>query len=143
MTVGARRNPEARRRRQLRQRQRVLPQVQALGEELVEKFPQAFFREPTQVQPLKKGIAKDIRVTFSSRSYVLHSALHFYMTRPAYLRALAEGRPRIDLSGQCVESVSPEEQQQAREQLKARKRHQRRRPLQQPAMPPHTLAESI
>ncbi len=142
MTVGARRNPEARRRRQLRQRQRVLPQVQALGEELVEEFPQAFFREPAQVQPLKKGIAKDIRATFSPSSYVLHSALHFYMTRPAYLRALAEGRPRIDLAGQCVESVSPEEQEQAREQLKARKHYPRRKPLQQSATPLHTVAES-
>jgi sRNA-binding protein len=127
MTVGARRNSEARRRRRLRQRQRMLPHIHALRAELFDTFPQVFFREPAQVQPLKKGIAQDIRAVLSASSYVVHGALHWYMEQTAYLRALAEGRPRIDLLGQGVGSVSPAEKEQAIAQLKARQQRRRRK----------------
>jgi sRNA-binding protein len=139
MSAKTTRSPEARRRRQREQRQRLFPLVHALGEELVAKFPHTFFREPAQVQPLKKGIAQDLRAMFSCSGQVLHGVLHFYTTRPAYLRALAAGRPRIDLSGQCAGSVSPEEQQEAMDQLKARQRPRRGKKPHQPA----TLAAEV
>jgi hypothetical protein len=108
MTVGARRNPEARWRRRLRHRQCMLPHRHALGAALFDTFPQAFFREPAQVQPLKKSIAKDSRAVLSAGAYVGHGALHWYMEQTAYLRALAEGRPRIDFSGRGWAACLPQ-----------------------------------
>src|SRR5712691_2056039 len=133
--MGTKMTPEARRRKRLR----LLPTMHAVHEELYTTFPQAFFREPDQVQPLKKGITQDMRAVLSHSSYVLHGAVHCYTTRPAYLRAVAEGRPRIDLSGQCAGSVSPEEQEEARARLKARKHPQRGKKPQ----PPATLAAEV
>jgi sRNA-binding protein len=70
------RNSEVRQRRRLRQRQHMLPHIHALSAALFDTFPQAFFHEPAQVQPLKKGITQDICAVLSARYYVVHEALH-------------------------------------------------------------------
>ncbi len=118
--MGSKRSPEARRRR----RQRVLPQMQKVYEELFEKFPNTFFRDLAEIRPLKKGIYHDIRGTLPVSSRILHGAIGLYTQRQPYLRALADGKDRIDLSGKSIEPVTEEERQHALALLKTKRRGQ-------------------
>ncbi len=118
--MGSKRSSEARRRR----RQRVLPQMQKVYEELFEKFPNTFFRDLAEIRPLKKGIYHDIRGTLPVSSRILHGAIGLYTQRQPYLRALADGKDRIDLSGKSVEPVTEEERQHALALLKTKRRGQ-------------------
>ncbi len=107
--MGSKRSSEARRRR----RQRVLPQIEKVYEELFEKFPNTFFRDSAEIRPLKKGIYHDIRGTLAVSSRILHGAIGLYTQRRPYSRALVDGKDRIDLSGKSVEPVTEEERQHA------------------------------
>ena len=118
--MGSKRSSEARRRR----RQRVLPQMQKVYEELFEKFPNTFFRDLAEIRPLKKGIYHEIRGTLPVSSRILHGAIGLYTQRQPYLRALADGKDRIDLSGKSVEPVTEEERQHALALLKTKRRGQ-------------------
>ncbi len=118
--MGSKRSSEARRRR----RQRVLPQLEKVYEELFEKFPNTFFRDLAEIRPLKKGIYHDIRGTLPVSSRILHGAIGLYTQRQPYLRALADGKDRIDLSGKSVEPVTEEERQHALALLKTKRRGQ-------------------
>jgi sRNA-binding protein len=130
--MAATQNPETRRRKRWNQRQRALPQIEALYEELHQRFPNTFFREPEKISPLKKGIYHDIKAAFPPGTFntrVLDWTLHRYSYRYVYVRAVAAGKPRIDLSGNPVGVVTEDEQQQAVERLKTWRR-QRRKPRQ-------------
>ncbi len=118
--MGSKRSSEARRRR----RQRVLPQLEKVYEELFEKFPNTFFRDLAEIRPLKKGIYQDIRGTLPVSSRILHGAIGLYTQRQPYLRALADGKDRIDLSGKSVEPVTEEERQHALALLKTKRKGQ-------------------
>ena len=112
---------EAQRRKRQNQQQRALPQIEALHEELYQRFPDTFFREPEKISPLKKGIYHDIKEAFPTGTFstrVLNWTLNRYSRHDAYLRALAGGKPRIDLSGNPVDVVTEDEQQWAIERLK-------------------------
>ncbi len=109
-------NPEARRRRRWNQYQRALPQIQALYDELHQRFPQTFFREADKVVPLKKGMHRELSAVYADSPYtarVIRGALNRYARRYAYLQALAAGKPRIDLAGETVDTVTEDEQQMA------------------------------
>ncbi len=117
--------PEAQRRKRRRQYQRALPQIEALYEELHQRFPNTFFREPAKVSPLKKGIYHDIKDAFSDSTYntrIIDWTLNRYTRRYSYLQALGAGKPRIDLSGNPTGIVTEEEQQEAIAQLKTQRR---------------------
>jgi sRNA-binding protein len=106
----------AKRRRQRRQqRTRFKPQTDALYDELYQRYPQTFVRDPEKVHPLKIGISHDLRTETPRR--VLHYALQRYTTRPAYLRALIARKPRVDLCGQAVGTVTDEEREAAKAHL--------------------------
>ncbi len=76
-------------------------------EQLARLYPQLF---GAAFQPLKRGIFQDLLQThpdaFDSVSLKAALAQHTRSTR--YLVAVAEGRPRLDLSGQAVEPMAPE-----------------------------------
>jgi len=120
--MGSTKNLAARRRLRQRQYQRLLPQMRAVYKELLERFPHAFVRDPTAIRPLHKDVTQDIRAVLPYKSRVLHGAINLYMSQRAYVRAMAEGKPRIDLSGHEVEIVTEEGREQARTQLKTMSR---------------------
>ena len=103
------------RRKRQRQYARLRPQIDALYDELHQRYPQTFVRAPEKVHPLKIGISHDLRTETPRR--VLHYALQRYTTRPAYLRALIARKPRVDLCGQAVGTVTDEEREAAKAHL--------------------------
>jgi sRNA-binding protein len=86
--------------------------------ELVAAFPLAFSTEPEQVRPLGIGIKQRIyeRCTLSHRD--IGAALRCYTGRVAYLLAIVEGTPRIDLDGAPNGTVSANEATHAAEQIR-------------------------
>ncbi len=120
------RSPEAASRKRQRQNQRLQPRVEALYDELLQRFPQTFFRAPQQIHPLKIGIFQELCDQFSTPRRMLHRVIWRYTHQRAYLQALAEGKPRLDLSGQAVETVT--EAQRAQAQARLNQKPNRRRP---------------
>ena len=123
--MGSTKNSEALRRQRQNQQQRALPQIQALYEELHQRFPHTFFREPIQVSPLKKGTYQELKAVLADSPYnarVISWALNRYTRRYGYIRAVAVGKPRIDLSGNPAGVVTEDEQQEARAQITAKRR---------------------
>ena len=116
---------KAQRKRQ-RQYERFLPQINALYDDLYQRYPQTFVRDPEQMHPLKIGIGHDLRACIETSSRVLNYALRRYTTRPAYLRSLIAQKPRLDLCGQAVGTVTHDEREAAKAQLNQWKK--RRRP---------------
>jgi sRNA-binding protein len=114
------------RRKRQRQRARLKPQIDALYDELHQRYPQTFIRDPGKMHPLKIGIAHDLRACVDTPKCVLNYALRHYITKPAYLRALVARKPRLDLCGQAVGTVTDEEREAAKAQL--RQWEKRRRP---------------
>ena len=120
-------------RKRQRRYARLLPQIDALSDDLYQRYPQTFFRDPEKMHPLKIGIAHDLRACVETPWRVLHYALRRYTTRPAYLRSLIAQKPRLDLCGQAVGTVTHDEREVAkaylsqwekRRQLKASRRQQ-------------------
>ncbi len=123
--MGSTKNPEALRRQRQNQQQRALPQIQALYDELHQRFPHTFFREPIQVSPLKKGTYQELKAVLADSPYnarVISWALNRYTRRYGYIRAVAVGKPRIDLSGNPAGVVTEDEQHEARAQITAKRR---------------------
>jgi hypothetical protein len=82
---------------------------------LVERYPAAF----TELRPLKVGIKKDVRAEIPSISrQALHGFFKKYCNSPAYLRLLAEGTSRFDLSGNVAGAVTPAQAEKAAELLR-------------------------
>jgi sRNA-binding protein len=133
------RNPEAERRRRQRQYQRLQPQIDAFYDEVFRRFPQTFFRAPQDVQPLKIGIFPELCDRIDAPRQVLKHVIRRYTRQRAYLQALAAGKPRLDLSGQAVETVSDSHRAHAQERLN-RKLNQRRASRQRKAA--HTAHEA-
>ena len=79
--------------------------------QLAERYPACFnWQNP---QPLKRGIHRELMATDFQDSGMkladLKRAMARYCNRPRYLKALRAGVPRIDLQGQPVGVVTPEE----------------------------------
>ena len=77
---------------------------------MAQVFPQTFFTNPKQVQPLKLNLHRDLYTVLPAglSSRQVQRFLWWYVNRSVYQRALAEGRGRIDLSGAVVDSDIPE-----------------------------------
>ena len=86
-------------RKRRRQHERFLPQINALYDDLHQRYPRTFVRDPEQIHPLKIGIGHDLRACVEALPRVLNYALRRYTTRPAYLRSLIAQKPRLDLCG--------------------------------------------
>jgi sRNA-binding protein len=141
--VASKRKPEAERRKRQRLYQRLRPQIDALYDELHQQYPQTFFRDPEKIHPLKIGIDHDLRERIMALKRVLHYCMQRYTTQPAYLRALIAQKPRLDLSGQAVGTVSDDERESAQERLSQRwerrwPKASRSRQAGQERVPPHT-----
>jgi sRNA-binding protein len=72
-------------------------------------FPHTFFADPTQVQPLKIDIDRDLEAVLPAgiQPSQLGRFLAWYVNRLAYQQALGEGKGRVDLTGTVVEREIP------------------------------------
>jgi sRNA-binding protein len=96
--------------------------VEALLQLLRTRWPQTFSAYPAAVQPLARGIAKDLVAQwpgYSRRQMSFALAWWQRQRRPAYWQALARGGPRYDLEGNPRGEVTPAEQAYARQLLAA------------------------
>lgn len=105
-------------------------------------FPAAFPTDPAAVRPLALRVRERIEATGTVPSRTtLHRVLWRWTRTPAYLTALAEGRPRVNLDGSDAGAVAPEHQAQAAERLeKLRAKAERKAaaaavPVPEPAAP--------
>src|SRR5512143_3226547 len=95
---------------------------------LAAAFPQTFFTDPKQVKPLKINIHHDLYARFQANALPadidpggIKRLLRWYTQRTAYLKALARGESRIDLTGADVDPDIPEAiREQARQALARR-----------------------
>jgi sRNA-binding protein len=95
---------------------------------LTAAFPHTFFADPKSVRPLKINIHRDLNdwrkaqtlpVTISV--IPLRRFMHWYTQRTAYLKALARGESRVDLTGAEVDRDIPEAiREQARQEIARR-----------------------
>lgn len=104
---------------------------------LTEKFPAAFPADPRAIRPLKIGIHQDLKAALPEVDLkALRQAMSYHTRRLAYLRAVERGGERIDLNGNPVEPVTPEQQVHATEKLKEAKAYlQAKQAAQPPAGP--------
>jgi ProP effector len=82
---------------------------------LIEHFPSAFFKEASQIKPLKIGIFHDI-IDFYDRlenppfsKKLLRDALTYYSASPAYLSCQKTSQARVDLFGNEVDIVTEDQ----------------------------------
>src|SRR5512144_872672 len=82
---------------------------------LAEAFPRTFFADPKQVRPLKINLHRDLNDLRKAHALPveislipLRRFLHWYTQRTAYLKALARGESRLDLTGAEVDNDIPE-----------------------------------
>jgi len=88
---------------------------------LIEHFPAAFFKQTRSIQPLRIGIFEEINdfynrldaPSFSKKS--LRDALSYYCTSPAYLSCQKIDTARVDLFGNEVELVTPDQAKYAQQ----------------------------
>jgi len=115
--------------------------VDALLAELRERFPDAFPADLSRVRPLAMGVRATLEAAGIAGRTPLHRVLWLWTRTPAYLTALAEGRPRVNLDGSDAGAVAPEHQAQAAERLeKLRAKAERKAaaaavPVPEPAAP--------
>ena len=91
-------------------------------------FPHTFFADPKQVRPLKINIHCDLSdppyadaLPTALGRLPLKRFLHWYTQRTAYLKALARGEGRLDLTGAEVNNDIPEAiREQARQEIARR-----------------------
>lgn len=93
---------------------------------LIEHFPSAFFKKSNRVRPLKIGIFDDI-IDFYERldtppfsKKALREALSYYSASPAYLSCQKADAARVDIYGNEVDSVTPEQEQYAHQRFQER-----------------------
>lgn len=88
---------------------------------LITNFPAAFFKQARSIQPLRIGIFQEINdfyhrlETPSFSKKALREALSYYCTSPAYLSCQKIDTARVDLYGNEVELVTPEQAKYAQQ----------------------------
>lgn len=97
------------------QKRKRAERTRAFLQELCEHFPQCFTADRAAVRPLAIGIQATLKAALSEHAalgetpaWLIRQALARYTGSPAYLQAIIEGKPRIDLQGETVEAVTPE-----------------------------------
>lgn len=89
-----------------------------LLDELRERYPKAFATDPGAVMPLMLKVHEPLVLAGYGKKAV-RAALSEYVSAPAYLEALAAGKPRVDLDGEPVGFVSEKHQADARAWLES------------------------
>jgi sRNA-binding protein len=89
---------------------------------LAERFPKCFFEDPSQRRPLKHNIIIDLERENILEHEKLSQTLDWYTNHFAYRYSLMAGAERVDLDGNKAGTVTPQEQQEARAWIAARKR---------------------
>ena len=141
--MASKRKPEAERRKRERQYHRLRPQIDALYDELHQQYPKTFFRDPEKIHPLKIGIDHDLQERIVAPKRVLHYVMQRYTRQPAYLHALIVQKPRLDLVGQAVGTVTNDERESAQarlswEEKQRRPKASRNRQAGEERVSPHT-----
>jgi len=110
------------------QKLRRAQRARAFVDELVKRYPKTFSRDPKAISPLAIGtleaVTKDLQMDpewAETPKWLIRQSLAVYTRTPAYLRALADGKPRLNLDGSVAEDVSATAKQHAQTQLDARK----------------------
>src|SRR5512144_2115783 len=106
---------------------------------LAAAFPHTFFIDPKQVRLLKINLHHDLYARFQAHALPaeidpggIKRFLHWYTQRTAYLKALARGESRVDLTGAEVDRDIPEA---IREQSRAAVQRQQAHRVAQAATP--------
>lgn len=93
---------------------------------LIEHFPGAFFKKQNQIRPLKIGIFDDI-IDFYERlesppfsKKALREALSYYSASPAYLSCQKANAARVDIYGNEVDVVTPDQAKYAHQRFEER-----------------------
>lgn len=93
---------------------------------LIEHFPAAFFKRGNQVKPLQIGIFKEIILFYGSldtppfTKKALRDALSYYSSSPAYLNCQKVGTARVDLYGNEIDIVTPDQAKYAHQRYQER-----------------------
>lgn len=97
------------------QKRRRAERTRVFLQALCEHFPQCFTADRGAVRPLAIGIQATLKTAISEHetlaetpAWLIRQALARYTGSPAYLQAIIDGKPRINLQGETVEAVSPE-----------------------------------
>lgn len=123
-------------------------QARGFLDRLAARYPACFTRDRERIRPLAIGVHQKLRAELAADTewkdtpgWLVRQALAAYTRSPAYLAAIVEGRPRINLDGSAAGDVTEQEQSHARarlDELKARqaarrppKRGPRRKPPEQ------------
>jgi hypothetical protein len=93
---------------------RMTEPTENLLNELRERYPKAFASDPEAVMPLMLRVHKPL-VKAGYDPKAVRGALCEYVSAPAYLDALAAGKPRVNLEGETVGVVSEKHQADAKE----------------------------
>jgi sRNA-binding protein len=92
-------------------------------EMLAMKYPKCFFADHRMRLPLKKNIEADLETDGAKIDpYLLTQTLEWYQSSWGYLYAVIGGKPRIDLNGKEVASVTQQERAAAEKKLAESKR---------------------
>jgi ProP effector len=87
-------------------------------DELVERFPRAFFADPSQMKPLAVGVKEKILQQMSTLApKTVADALRRYAGSSDYLKATVEGAARMDLDGQAAGVVTKGQAEHAQRRL--------------------------
>lgn len=93
---------------------------------LIDHFPNAFFKNKSQVKPLQIGIFDEI-MDFYARlasppfsKKALRDALSYYSASPAYLNCQKANTARVDLYGNEVDIVTEEQAKYAQQRYQQR-----------------------
>jgi len=105
-------------------RQERAAQARTFLARLAEQYPACFTRDPNQIRPLAIGIQQKLRAELaqlpefeSPPGWLVRQSLALYTRSIAYLTAIVEKRPRINLDGSTASKVTDQEQEHARQQL--------------------------
>ncbi|RFA29836.1 hypothetical protein CAI21_08345 [Alkalilimnicola ehrlichii] len=105
--------------------------------QLAERYPQCFTRDPAKIRPLAIGIQHKLREELNADdewketpNWLIRQALALYTRSGAYLNAIVEARPRINLDGSEAGTVTEQEQAHGKERLEAwkKRRAERQKP---------------
>jgi sRNA-binding protein len=85
-------------------------------------FPRTFFENPRLRIPLKRNIIDDLNKRGVLDPEKVAQAVSWYQSHFSYRHNLVAGTSRVDLEGNSVGTVTPQEHQEARDWITARRR---------------------
>ncbi|NLO81255.1 MAG: prop expression regulator [Xanthomonadaceae bacterium] len=117
-------------------------QARALLERLAARYPDCFTRNAEKIRPLAIGIQQKLRAELAEDpefqdvpGWQIRQALAIYTRSLSYLKALIEGRPRVNLDGSTAGEVTAQEQAHAQARFDEINAIRAARRVQQPKRP--------